>query len=228
MKPLDLHLVHVGKCAGESVHSALNQHKIFPKEHHCGNSNADLADAILADDPTLFFIVLIRDPVARFVSAFEWDLWEKVLLPEAPPRNEQWRHIYETFQSANDLAEALTAKDAAVRMIADKAMRNSRLHMHMDLGWYLPPHVARRLTPANSFAVRTENIVGDFGRLIKELDAPAIPDFVLPLSKNDYKKKLPEERRPPLSELAISNIRDYSITSYETIRILKENGNIPT
>jgi hypothetical protein len=31
-----------------------------------------------------------------------------------------------------------------------------------------------------------------------------------------------------MSEIASSNIRDYSIASYETMRILAENGVLPT
>jgi len=225
---MNLHLVHVGKCAGESVQSALNQHKLFPKEHHCGQSNVEIANAVLAEDPSNFFIVLVRDPVQRFVSAFEWDLWEKILLPETPPRNEQWRRIYETFESANDLAEALTAKEANVRSVATMAMRSSGLHMQMDLGWYLPPHIARHLTAANALAVRMDNLANDFANLVEKLGKTAIPDFKLPVSKNDYKAKLPQERRATtLSGLAVSNICDYSIASYQTMKILTDNGVLP-
>jgi hypothetical protein len=180
---MNLHLIHVGKCAGESVQTALNQHKLYPKEHHCGSSNNDLAELILSGDPAAFFIVLIRDPVKRFVSAFEWDLWEKVLSRDEPPKFELWAQIYETFQTANDLAEALTSKDTAARTMADRAIRAGRLHMQMDLAWYLPPHVARKLTPENASAVRVENIVDDFNALVERLGGTRPPDFVFPFSK---------------------------------------------
>jgi len=225
---MQLHLIHVGKCAGESVQTALNQHKLYPKEHHCGTSNNDLAELILSGDPSCFFIVLVRDPVKRFVSAFEWDLWEKVLSRDAPPKFELWGQIYETFQTANDLAEALTSKDTATRVMADRAIRAGRLHMQMDLGWYLPPHVARKLTPENASAVRVENIVDDFNALVEKLGGTRPPDFAFPFSKNDYKSNLPSDRTSPLSALAISNVKDYSIASYETIRILAEGGIMPS
>lgn len=225
MKDCAIHLIHVGKCAGESVGKALEQHGLLFTEHHCGQANIDIADRVLAGEENDFFVILVRDPVSRFVSAFEWDLLEKFIAREKPQDNPLWLPVYETFDNANSLAEALTSPDAGLRAVADHAMRSSHLHMHYDLAWYLPPHIAERLSRKNAFAIRTEHINDDFARLLARVGVTKKDGFTVPFSKNGYHSRIPEHRRTgQLSDLAARNVRSYSLTSYETMRILRKRG----
>lgn len=224
-----IHLVHVGKCAGESVADALQQHGLPFKEYHCGEANVEIADRVLAGKENDLFVILMRDPVSRFVSAFEWDLLEKFIAREKPQENELWRRVYDTFDNANSLAEALTSMDAVLRAAADHAMRSSYLHMHFDLAWYLPPHIAERLSRKNAFAIRTEHINDDFARLLARVGVTKKDEFSVPFSKHRYKSRIPDNRRTDkLSDLATRNVRSYSLTSYETMRILRERLILPS
>jgi hypothetical protein len=220
-----IHLVHVGKCAGESVAKALEQHGLVFTEHHCGQANVEIADRVLAGDDNDLFVILVRDPVSRFVSAFEWDLLEKFIAGEKPQDNPFWLPVYDTFDSANSLAEALTSPNASLRSVADYAMRSSHLHMHYDLAWYLPPHIAERLSRKNSHAIRTEHINDDFARLLDRVGVPMKDGFSVPFFKNNYKSRIPEHRRTDkLSDLAARNVRSYSLHCYETLRLLRGSG----
>jgi hypothetical protein len=225
MQNRTLHLVHVGKCAGESVTKALEQHGLPFTEHHCGLANVEIADQVLTGEENDLFVILIRDPVSRFVSAFEWDLLEKFIARDKPQDNPLWLPVYDTFDSANSLAEALTSPNADLRSVADHAMRSSHLHMHFDLAWYLPPQIAERLSRKNAFAIRTEHINDDFAGLLGRMGVPMKDGFSVPFSKNNYKSRIPEHRRTDkLSDLAARNVRSYSLASYETMLLLRRSG----
>lgn len=225
MRARQIHFIHVGKCGGESVGDAFDQHNIVRRDYHCGGSNREIAGQVLARNDDDYFVILVRDPISRFISAFEWDLWEKIISPPTPYDLEKWTRVYDTFPSANRLAEALTSHDDDLRQAAERAMRESDLHIHMDLGWYLPPRVAAHLHDGNAFAIRTEHINDDFSLLLQNLGIPKKPGFTVPFSKNNYKSNLPEHRRTgALSEIAEQNIRRFCESSFETLRILEDSG----
>lgn len=223
MSNYNIFLVHVGKCAGESVAAALQQHDTSFTEYHGGQANIEIADRVLAGRENDLFVILLRDPVSRFISAFEWDLLEKFIARDVPQDNPFWLPVYDTFDNANSLAEALTSPDAGLRAVADHAMRSSHLHMHYDLAWYLPPHIAEHLTRKNAVTIQNDRINEDFARLLRRIGVPLKSEFSVPFSKHQYKSRIPQHRRTDkLSDLARRNVRAYSATSYETIRVLKQ------
>jgi hypothetical protein len=217
---LPYHLVHVGKCAGESVIRTLQPQVAGLEIYHVHDANLRLADAVLRRDPSDIFIVLTRDPVDRFVSAFEWDLHSKSVEGDGRRlKNETWGRIFGAFLSANDLAEALTDPRRGRRQAAVAALRASKLHMQFDLGWYLPPQIASELPSGRTHVIRTERIGADLPRF---LTSQGLRAAEAPVTKNSYKHRLPPERvTKTMSELARRNIRLASHATYATLALLE-------
>ena len=210
------HLVHVGKCGGESVIRALGRSLGRLQVHHSVGANEAIADAVLRRDPKNAFIVLSRDPVARFISAFEWDLHSKSLDGDGETmKNAHWGRIYRGFRNANALAVALSSADRELRDLAHLAFDGSDLHMQFDLAWYLPPLIAGHLPAERTYLIRTESIDADMAALCRHL---GLRDQRLPVTKNDYKHRLPADRLTrELSEEGRRNVMLKSHASYATM-----------
>lgn len=213
------HLVHVGKCGGESFIKALPR-QISPLQvYHVGDSNELLARRILSRNTDDIFIVLLRDPVERFISAFEWDLYSKSLDNAGEIlQNKIWARVYDTFRCANDLAESLSDQLDARRATAFFAMTASRLHVQFDLGWYLPPVIAAHLPARRTYLVRLETIESDMATFLSAHGLSSVP---VSRTKDHYKHKLPPDRvTKELSDLARQNILNASHAALATRRIL--------
>ncbi len=213
------HLVHVGKCAGESVARAIIGVTSNLSIYHCGDAPERLADLILRPAPQDVFIVLMRNPIKRFISAFEWDLHSKSLNGDGETfKNPRWTKIYQTFRSANDLAEALSSANKARRIWAERSLSESGLHMQFDLGWYLPPVIANRLPEGRTHLIWTERIEDDTKAFFASQN---LRPRAVNSSKDSYKQRLPEVRlTKALSPNAARNIRLASHASYTTMQVL--------
>lgn len=216
---MQCHLVHVGKCGGESVIEALHPQIGNLSVYHTAEGPDAVARRVLARDPADVFVVLWRETAARFVSAFEWDLHSKSLGGDGRRmRNARWQRVYRAFRNANVLAEALTDADAERRGEAEFALRDSKLHIQYDLGWYLPAHVAAELPAGRTHIIRTERLESDL-RIFMEgagLDFRGVRR-----RKSDYKRHLPPGRlTAALSARARRNIVLASHATAATERVI--------
>ena len=141
--------VHVGKCAGSSISSALFRGGERFTELHGLNKFPHMRE--LVKNPSLFFLISVRDPVSRVLSSFYWDLWEKREKKGIEGPNGLWREIFDTFETANDLAEALSSTEEARRILAAKARlevpikrSGGQLFQAPSLGMRRPESVAGR------------------------------------------------------------------------------------
>ncbi|MBN0987013.1 sulfotransferase family 2 domain-containing protein [Amphritea pacifica] len=157
--------VHVGKCAGSSINQALNKSRICFSELHCGDADSKLKSHLDNDDGANVYLISARDPIKRFVSAFNWDKFEKIINKKS--NNPYWKNIYETFCSVNHLVESLGSGDEYGRL-ADFALKNSQLHMQLGLSWYIPVEVLEKLPVGRTFLVRTESLLCDFNLFLQE------------------------------------------------------------
>ena len=72
-------VIHVGKCAGESVLESLRscfpEEKLRIVEYHIFDANRILREAIpqTTNNENIHWIILTRDPISRWISAFNWD-----------------------------------------------------------------------------------------------------------------------------------------------------------
>lgn len=159
--------VHVGKCAGGSLLAQFHENSISYNELHCGNSPTSLLKALEADDSRTEYVISVRDPVSRFLSAFNFDKHEKIIGGKGS-NNALWNEIYATFTSANHLCESLASSDPYLRNLAVKTFFDSNLHIHFTLSWYLPLSCLLRLPLDRTSIIRTEFVEHDLDRFLEK------------------------------------------------------------
>lgn len=147
-----LEFIHIGKTGGTSITNYL--------KHHTGS---DIREYHLSNIYTsnTFKIIWIRNPISRFVSAFNYQKsivnTDITLLDKnnlnldnclAPQRisnkfntgyfyNERFDWLMNYFQSANELAESLTSENIEINKIALELMNSDIEHLYKSIGWYL-------------------------------------------------------------------------------------------
>jgi hypothetical protein len=217
---MPVHLIHVGKCAGESVITTLRPSVRNLVVHHVFDANLKIATRVYQRNPQDIFLVLTRDPLARFVSAFEWDLYHKsVGNAGIEIQRPHWRPVYAAFRTANDLAEALSSPDRERRTMAEWTMRESKLHVALDLGWYVPPVIAAELPTGRSYLIRTERLAQDLAFFQTAFGVPVTAPAI---SKAGYRAALPPDRlTAALSPLAQRNIELFSHATYASLRVFQ-------
>lgn len=219
---LHYHFLHVGKCGGETVIKVLSDQRLKFTAYHVGTADRDIHDVILRQEERDAFLIPLRDPCSRFISAFEWDLYSKVLTrPEKKAKNGVWQRIFNMFRTANDVAEALSDTDPKRREMAELALHASKLHMQMDLGWYLPPALARRLPPDRTHLLRTQHLDTDLPAFLEALGLRS--SGPVPWTKSDYKRFIPPARlTSALSGRARENLARAKSDTMETLDILQQ------
>ena len=110
------HFLHIGKTGGSAIKAALQP---FVASHSLRLHGHETA---LSDVPdTQYVIFFARNPVSRFVSGFN-----SRLRMGRPRYNVPWsaeEHVaFERFRTPNDLAEALSTVDPAIKQSARDAM----------------------------------------------------------------------------------------------------------
>lgn len=217
-------LIHVGKCAGSSVilslAGALTDHYVM-YEMHTGIAARIIRDTLASGDTDFIYLITLRDPIARFVSAYDWDK-HSIFLPGRVRRPEIRDH-YSEFSHVDALACALSSQDSAR---AERALELAHFaHMGMCQAWYMPLDVVEALPEGRTFLCETETLDRDLQRFAARLDRRYFEQqLTIPRDKADYKNAYanPEEIfGPPLSELGRRNLRILLDDDYRTQRALK-------
>ena len=157
-------LIHVGKCGGGSVLAALRTAG-YRVEHVHLQRPADEADCR--------YVVLVRDPVARFVSAFNWrrHLYLNGGLPPkarkgrvADLRHYAEREFIFEFETVNSLAEQLSVGENLAVSPAS-ALLPLIGHVPQGFDWYLRDLIDKIKPEQLAGVICTENLAADFEHL---------------------------------------------------------------
>lgn len=129
-------MLHIGKTAGTALDAVIAAHQdrtgadAVEKMGH-RHRMTDLLDA----DPDLMCGFFVRDPVSRFVSGFN-----SRYRMGRPRINKPWspaeRIAFETFTTANAMAEALSGADPELRRRAEDAAQ-AIIHIRLGLEHFL-------------------------------------------------------------------------------------------
>lgn len=220
--PDNISFIHIGKCGGTYINSLL---KI--KEYHLTNIY----------NPNEYFIIWIRNPLKRFVSAFNhsYDIIntdtcklniDNLTLDNclAPIRikfkmthdytfSKRYDYLINYFSNPNKLAESITSDNIEIRNMANELMNCELEHMYKGIGWYL--HNGKFIEENHKkilFVGCQENMKKDVDDLSK---------IIMPI--NDTNKKIRENKSSNiyLSDIAIKNLLNfYKDTDYKTLEIL--------
>ena len=233
----DITFIHIGKTGGSYLIDLLgiNTNDKIKYRHICNKPERD---------PKRKYIIWIRNPIGRFVSAFNYV--HAALKHDASSINEfnlktcimpdimQKRFIKKTnylfskeydenilfFETPNKLAEALSSSDASLKKRALNVMNSEIQHIHKGLGWYL----------YNGGFVKNlkDNII--FVGKMETMDEDADTLFTILKKKYEKKPKIRENiyvdnEAKFMSDLAITNIINYYKNSdYAVLKEMKEAG----
>lgn len=179
--------VHVGKCAGESIMHALRSQlsdEFVMFEMHVYDSNRRIREVVDARPADLTYLIAKRDPIDRYVSAFNWDKHNLFLSNKLA--GTIWSELYQMFPTVDLLLTGLRAEDAETRAHAEALSRFG--HMGMGQAWYTPIDVLRALPAEQTFFLDTSSLLPDLVAVLHALrGSPTSPDFRIPTMKSGFK-----------------------------------------
>tara|TARA_B100000886_G_scaffold332894_1_gene286144 strand:- start:5310 stop:6965 length:1656 start_codon:yes stop_codon:yes gene_type:complete len=225
----DLYLIHVGKCGGSSLEEMFKL-----KQYHLNKPIYKSSSK---------YIICIRNPIKRFVSAFNmlkdlinfdikgydynrlylskdtpfYKLKNKIngkLNDNNPFKSSLFYHNLAFFESANHLAESITSQSHEVKTKAIQIMNHDEEHIYKGIGWYLDDgDFVKKYHDKILFVIRQEHFNEDANNLSKILKM----NFKYENLRTSKKKNI------YMSNLAIGNIINfYKETDYKTLAVLKQ------
>jgi len=206
-----IHFIHIGKTGGTALKAALSHssnRKLRFVLHGHGTSLADVPYG----EQCIFFV---RDPLARFVSGF-LSRQRKGRPRYDIPWSAEEREAFTAFATPNELALALSSKNAGRRDLAEAAMRGIS---------HVKDHYWRWLRDEDHLRRRRGDIlfVGSQERLEKDVAAlSAILGTTIELPAGE----LASHRNPAgadrsLDPQAVVNLLDWYQDDYDCLRLLR-------
>ena len=226
--------IHIGKCGGSTIYTMLKSRFDNFKEYHLNKNYT----------PTEKYIIWIRNPLVRFVSAFNHSYtavnykFTKEDIPRIKLNNcivpcrikeklksnrsflysIQYDTLINFFKTPNALAEGLTSEDESIKRKALKLMNSPIEHINKGIGWYLNngKFVKNRYSKI-MFVGKLETINED----IKSLENILHCKFNTNTHLRENKNSSVESKY--LSPLAIKNLLEfYKNTDYAALNALYE------
>ncbi|MBK1634633.1 sulfotransferase family 2 domain-containing protein [Rhodovulum adriaticum] len=205
-----IHFLHIGKTAGTQMKHVAQQVNAQSKTVTLVKHGHDVFLKDLPEDEAYFFCM--RDPISRFRSGF----YSRKRKGQPKTYNE-WtdyeRAAFETFEHANDLAEALFAEDET-GLRAFGAMKSMRHTAQNQSDWFYCCGNFLQVRPP-VWVLRQESFAQDLEKFASRagLDvAYHLSETPAHAHRNDYSAV------PPLSERAHDNLRRWYAQDFELIR----------
>lgn len=231
-------LIHIGKTGGSTIFELLKMYYPNIKQYHC-HWERDYK-------PNEKHIIWIRNPITRFVSAFNYShhlvtynctnkkpqdinmsnclypplIKQKIKNNRTYSIGKTYDKLINFFKSANNLAEGLTSTDPDIKEKAIKLMNSKFEHIYKGTGWYLNNgKFVRNHNKSILFVGKQENMKEDIDKLSIVLNKQLNKN--LKVRTNIYSS----DESKYLSPLAIQNIIEfYKDSDYAALIELKNHG----
>lgn len=228
----DFYFIHIGKCGGTSIRESFTE--------NYGREPNHIHLKLPEFDESRKYIIWIRNPIKRFVSAFNFahsivnfdtSNKQEYTLDNCPApfhinnkiKNNNiafadtpyYSELIIFFKTPNNLAESLTSDDKEIKNKALKLMTAPVEHIYKGIGWYLDNgNFVEKYNDNIMFVGTLENMEHDINALNKKLDT----ELVVHKSRVNKFGSYPRE----LSTKAIKNIIEFYSGDYKALKALKE------
>lgn len=231
--PKRIALIHVGKCAGESLQRMLNAAPVnFTHVHQ------NWHEAYFDPNDYDLFVVSTRDPVSRLVSAFNWR--HPDMSPVAGGATGWWgpteSQMYQCFMqypgAANAWAEALSQNDTVCGQLARRCLHSAPArcaHLARGFSWYLSTGLTR-FSASLLDAVQTSGGQKQLITVSSEnftAEAAAMFDWlcVAPEDRTEEEhvhEDYPRHNDTEISPQGLQNLEDHAVDDYFALRALNQ------
>ena len=211
----ELYVFHIGKTGGTALNDALVTHAAS-----CAYTFQFRGHAMkLTDVPAgKKFLFVVRDPLHRFVSAFNGRLREDRPRYHYPWTSEE-RTAFAAFETPDALARALSSDHARTRERAERAMRGIG-HLNSSYWyWFHDESTFRARESDMLFIGFTERLTADFEILKSKLGLPS--EAQLP-SDERAAHRTPASFDAHLSDVARTNLERWYADDLAFLRICEE------
>ncbi len=210
-----LNILHIGKTGGTALKHVLREHQDASRYQLLFRGH----DVTLADLPAgERFMFLIRDPLTRFVSAFNGRLREDRPRYYYPWRDEE-KVAFAIFKTPDQLAVALSSADDAEREQAEQAMGGIG-HVNTPYTFWFPDESAFRARLSDVFFIGLQDRLNeDFELLKRKL---GLPDHLRMPSDETVAHKTPAGFEDQLSERGRENLEHWYERDVAFVRLCRE------
>ena len=237
--PKTIHFLHIGKTGGSAIKEALKrgikEQDIYSKTKKLKDNTIleikDLSEQFdqiilhghgttLKEIPeTDWFFFCIRDPLSRFVSGF-YSRQRQGKPRYNIPWNAKEERAFRHFETANDLAEALSSKSPSVRNRAEQAMQNIR-HVKTSISrWIVDPIYFNERKKNLLCILEQKTLEEDFTKLLQNLrykrELNLSTDTKITHQADASKSNI------TLSKLALQNLNNHYATDVKIYKFLTE------
>jgi len=210
-----LNVLHIGKTGGTALKHVLaecassSRYELLFRGHE-----VTLADVPKGEQ----YMFLIRDPLSRFVSAFNGRLREDRPRYHYPWREEE-RIAFARFKTPDELAVALSSDDDEERQAAERAMRGIG-HVNTPYTVWFPDESAFRARLGDLFFIGLQDRLDDDFELLKtKLGLP--PETLLPRDETTAHKS-PSGSQTQLSDAGRANLERWYAGDVAFVQLCRE------
>ena len=210
-----VHFLHIGKTGGSAIKYALREHLVSPRYQLQLRGHRIALSDIPPGDKAFFFL---RDPVSRFVSGF----YSRQRCGQ-PRRFVEWtpaeRQAFTLFETANQLALALSSQDEREQQNAREAMRSiTHLQTHYA-DWFGDQSYLLSRREDLFYIGFQETLSADFERLRTKLGLD--PTVTLPEDEvNSHRNPSTVDKN--LDCEATANLREWYADDYQYLALCHE------
>ena len=196
MKDL-LRFIHVGKCGGSTIEKLLHESPLVNRKYkqiiqsHVGG---------VTIDTNCDYLICLRNPISRAISAFEWRR-KLVVSDPVPNQSRRFRGEYDALKSYSSFAELASKLYQTDSFLDELVARDFQLihHLRESISFYLKP-----LMPILS----THNVYGVICQESLSIDCERLLG-VAPAGIAERKNYSRREFPSTLSNLAAANLKRY-------------------
>ena len=210
-----LNVLHIGKTGGTALKHVLAEHESASRYALLFRGHGVTLPDVPKGEQYMF---LIRDPLSRFVSAFNGRLREDRPRYHYPWREEE-RIAFARFKTPDELAVALSSGDDEERQAAERAMRGIG-HVNTPYTVWFPDESAFRARLGDLFFIGLQDrLDDDFESLKAKLGLP--PDARLPRDETAAHKS-PSGSQTRLSDVGRANLERWYARDIAFVQLCRE------